>query len=186
MYYRRAMLMNPAKSLWLQRKIIDLQLATDDAAGAAASLEEYLGHPELKDSEKSWAMGEQAHLMADRGEFATAPADARRGAAAGGRSGGSWAAHLLAGVLPVQAWPDGRRRGGTCGWRGNCLKIQHPLDADAAYLLGKIAAGQQAAGRGEFVLRGGADESPRCEGGGGWRGWGGACAGSCRGRTTRG
>src|SRR5258705_366895 len=51
---------------------IDLQLAADDQAGAAASLEEYLGHSELKDAEKSWAMGEQAHLMVDRGEFATA------------------------------------------------------------------------------------------------------------------
>jgi tetratricopeptide (TPR) repeat protein len=138
MYYRRAMLMNPAKSLWLQRKIIDLQLATDDAAGAAASLDEYLGHPELKDSEKSWAMGEQAHLMADRGEFATARRTLEEA--------------LRPGVDPVD-------RGQLTYWLGYCqyklgqtedagrylrlardlLKIQHPLDADAAYLLGKIA-----------------------------------------------
>ena len=72
MYYRRAMMMNPAKALWLQRKIIDLQLGADDQAGAAASLEEYLTHAELKDSERAWAMGEQAHLLVDRGEFATA------------------------------------------------------------------------------------------------------------------
>jgi tetratricopeptide (TPR) repeat protein len=57
MYFRRAMLMNPAKALYLQRKIIDLQLGADDTAGAAASLEEYLAHKELKYSERSWAMG---------------------------------------------------------------------------------------------------------------------------------
>jgi tetratricopeptide (TPR) repeat protein len=138
MYYRRAMLMNPLKALWLQRKIIDLQLAADDQAGAAASLDEYLGHPELKDAEKSWAMGEQAHLMADRGEFATARQTLEEA--------------LRPGVDSVD-------RGALTYWLGYCqyklgqsedaarylrlardqLKVQHPLDADAAYLLGKIA-----------------------------------------------
>src|SRR5258706_15937111 len=37
MYYRGAGLLNPPKALWLQRKIIDLQLAADDQAGAAGS-----------------------------------------------------------------------------------------------------------------------------------------------------
>lgn len=138
MYYRRAMLMNPAKALWLQRKIIDLQLSADDQAGAAASLDEYLARPELKDAEKSWAMGEQAHLMVDRGEFPAARQTLEEA--------------LRPGVDPVD-------RGQLTYWLGYCqyklgqsedaarflrlardlLKVQHPLDADAAYLLGKIA-----------------------------------------------
>jgi tetratricopeptide (TPR) repeat protein len=69
MYYRRAMMMNPAKALWVQRKIIDLQLAAEDPAGAAAALEEYLTRPELKDGERSWAMGEMAHIQVDRGDL---------------------------------------------------------------------------------------------------------------------
>jgi len=138
MYYRRAMLMNPAKALYLQRKIIDLQLGSDDAAGAASSLEDYLGHAELKDAERSWAMGEQAHLMVDRGEFASARQ-----------------------VLEEALRPgiDSVDRGQLTYWLGYCqyklgqpedaarylrlareqFKLQHPLDADAAYLLGRIA-----------------------------------------------
>ncbi|HEY7118097.1 MAG TPA: tetratricopeptide repeat protein [Tepidisphaeraceae bacterium] len=138
MYYRRAAMMNPAKSLYLQRKIIDLQLGGDDQAGAAASLEDYLSHAELKDAERSWAMGEMAHLQVDRGEFATA------------RQTLEEALHLNV---------DSVDQGQISYWLGYCeyklgqpanaerflrlareqLKIQHPLDADAAYLLGRIA-----------------------------------------------
>jgi tetratricopeptide (TPR) repeat protein len=150
MYYRRAMMMNPAKSLWLQRKIIDLQLAADDQAGAAASLEEYLAHSELKDAEKSWAMGEMAHLLVDRGEFAAAR-------------------KTLEEALRLQVDPVDQ--GQISYWLGYCeyklgrpsdadrylrlareqLKIQHPLDAEAAYLLGKIAQdGKRAAEANSF------------------------------------
>ena len=138
MCYRRAMMMNPSKALWLQRRIIDLQLAADDQVGAAASLEEYLSRPELKDAERSWAMGEMAHLQVDRGEFATAR-------------------QTLEEALRLQVDPVDQ--GQISYWLGYCeyklgrpadadrylrlareqLKIQHPLDAEAAYLLGKIA-----------------------------------------------
>jgi tetratricopeptide (TPR) repeat protein len=138
MYYRRAMLMNPAKALWIQRKIVDLQLGAEDPAGAGAALEEYLGHAELKDSERSWAMGEMAHLQVDRGEFDVARKTLEEA--------------LRLNVDPVD-------QGQISYWLGYCqyrlgetadaerylrlareqLKVQHPLDAEAAYLLGKIA-----------------------------------------------
>lgn len=138
MYYRRAMMMNPQKSLWLARKIIDLQLSSDDQAGALASIEEYLSRKEIKDSERSWAMGEMAHLQVDRGEFATARATLEEA--------------LRLNIDPVD-------QGQISYWLGYCehrlgqpaaaerylrlsreqLKVQHPLDGDAAYLLGKIA-----------------------------------------------
>lgn len=142
MYYRRAMMMNPAKALWVQRKIVDLQLGAEDPAGAAAALEEYLARPELKDAERSWAMGEMAHLQVDKGEYSTALKTLEE------------AARLN--VDPVD-------QGQISYWLGYCqyklgelaeaerylrlareqLKIQHPLDGDAAYLLGKIAQDQK-------------------------------------------
>jgi tetratricopeptide (TPR) repeat protein len=142
MHYRRAMLMNPAKSLYLQRKVIDLQLTADDPAGATASLEEYLAHPELKDAERSWAMGEMAHLQVDRGEFALARQTLEEA--------------VRLNVDPVD-------QGQVTYWLGYCeyklgrladaerylrlareqLKVQHPLDADAAYHLGRIAQDQK-------------------------------------------
>ena len=138
MYYRRAMMMNPAKALWVQRKIVDLQLMSEDPAGAAAALEEYLGRSELKDSERSWAMGEMAHIQVDRGEFATALKTLEEA--------------LRLNVDPVD-------QGQISYWLGYCqyrlgqpteaerylrlareqLKVQHPLDGEAAYLLGRIA-----------------------------------------------
>lgn len=137
-YYRRAMMMNPDKALWLQRKIIDLQLSSDDQAGALASLEDYLSHQQIKDAERSWAMGELAHLQVDRGEYATARATLEEA--------------LRLNIDPVD-------QGQITYWMGYCdfrlgrlssaerylrlareqLKVQHPLDGEAAYLLGKIA-----------------------------------------------
>ncbi len=142
MYYRRAMMMNPAKALWVQRKIVDLQLTAEDPAGAAAALEEYLARPELKDGERSWAMGEMAHIQVDKGEFAIALKTLEEA--------------LRLNVDPVD-------QGQISYWLGYCkyklgdlaeaerylrvareqLKIQHPLDGDAAYLLGKIAQDQK-------------------------------------------
>src|SRR2546421_487572 len=57
-HYRAAMALDPNHSLRMQRKVIDLQLDQDDAAGAAASLEEYTGRKELTDTERAWALCE--------------------------------------------------------------------------------------------------------------------------------
>ena len=119
MYYRRAMMMNPAKALWLQRKIIELQLAADDQAGAAASLEEYLAHPELKDAER---------VVGDGGAGAPAggPRRVRDGAArrwkkrCGCRSIRSTRGRFRIGWGIASTSLGGRRtRSGTCGWRGS-------------------------------------------------------------------
>ena len=137
-YYRRAMLMDPNKSLRIQRKIIELQLGADDTAGAAASLEDYLGRKELTDGEKAWAMGEQAHLLIDKGEVTTA----RR---------------ALEDALRLNVDPVDQGQVtywlGYCEWKLNQnaqaerylrlardqLKVAHPLDAEACYILGRIA-----------------------------------------------
>src|SRR6185503_15209978 len=144
-YYRRAMVMDPNKSLRIQRKIIELQLGADDTAGAGASIEEYLARKELTDGERAWAMGEMAGLLIDRGEVMTA----RR----------TLEDALRLNIDPVD-------QGQITYWLGYCewklkqtdeaerylrlareqLKVAHPLDADACFVLGRIA---QEAGRHE-------------------------------------
>jgi tetratricopeptide (TPR) repeat protein len=136
-HYRQAMAMDANHAIRLQRKVIDLQLATNDAGPAEASLELYLKNGELTDGERAWAMCEQAKLLVDRGEFVRA----RR---------------LLDDALKLDS--DGTTQGQVNYYLGYCayklgdnaeaerllrasrdlLRVQHPLDADAAWLLGKI------------------------------------------------
>ena len=135
-HYRKAIELDPEKAPAVQRKVIDLQLARDDTAAAEAALDEYLKDPRLGENERTWAVGEQSRLLVDRGDFEKAK-------------------ELLAGASrttdPVaQGQMDYRL--GYCEWKlGNAaeaerllraardlLRTQHPLDADAAYLLGRI------------------------------------------------
>ena len=135
--YRRAMMLDAQRTLRLQRKIIDLQLARDDYAGAASSLNDYLSDKTITDAERAWAMGETAQLLIDAGKFAEARLlldEARR----------------LTSDVAMQGMVNYRL--GYCAYKLNDpaeaerflraardqLRVPHPLDADAAYLLGKI------------------------------------------------
>ncbi len=71
-HYRQAMGLDATHALRLQRKVIDLQLASNDPGPAEASLELYLKAPDLSDGERAWALCEQAKLLVDRGEFVAA------------------------------------------------------------------------------------------------------------------
>lgn len=135
--YRRAITLDPDKALPLERKIIDLQLAHGDDAAADLSLTEYLKDKRLTGTERAWALGERSRILVDRGDFATA------------RS-------LLADAVKIDADPVAQGQVnyhlGYCEWKlGNAkeaerllrvardqLRVQHPLDADAAQLLGRI------------------------------------------------
>lgn len=135
--YRKAMVLDTPRTLRLHRKIIDLQLAQEDFAAAESSLDEYLLDQSITDAERAWAMGEKSQLLIDAGQFAEARLlldEARR--------------------LATDAVAQGmvNYRLGYCAWKLNDpaeaerylraardqLRVQHPLDADAAYLLGKI------------------------------------------------
>ncbi len=138
--YRRAMLMDQSHTLHLQRKVIDLQMssAAPGSAGAAeASIEDYLKLTDLTPTERGWALGNKAKLLADRGAFVEARA-------------------ALAEAIKLDSDPIAmgqiNYRLGYCAWKlgdwaeaerllrlsREQLKSQHPLDADAAELLGKI------------------------------------------------
>jgi tetratricopeptide (TPR) repeat protein len=153
--FRSAAALDPERSLRLQRRVIDLQQLADDRAGAHATLEQYLKDARLTDAEKAWAMGEQSHLLIEAGKFSEARA-------------------LLDEAMRLELDPIARGalryRMGYCAWKlgdsdeaERLLRVardefqaRHPLDADACYVLGRIAQdradAQQAASFYQVVL----------------------------------
>ena len=135
--YRRAIALDAGRALSLQRKVIDLQLVQSDLGPAEASLDEYLKDGRLADGERAWALGKKAQLLVDRRDFIAARA-------------------LLGEALRSDADPMAQGQYeyglGYCAWKlgdtaeaerhlrvaRDLLKVSHPLDADAAYALGRI------------------------------------------------
>jgi len=136
-HYRKAMALDPNHALSLLRKVIELQLQQKDPMPAVASLQTYLQSPNLAEVERAWALCNQAKLLVDQGEFVKARA-------------------LLDQALKMDA--DPATQGQVNYYLGYCayklgdgaeaervlrvarqqLRADQPLDADAAYLLGKI------------------------------------------------
>jgi tetratricopeptide (TPR) repeat protein len=71
-HYRQAIAMDAARSPSLYRKLIDLELASDDSANADVSLEAYLKLPGLTDAERAWALDQRAGILIDAKHFADA------------------------------------------------------------------------------------------------------------------
>lgn len=135
--YRLAEAMDADRSLRLKRKVIDLQMSQGDLGAAEASLDEYLKDSKLSDSERAWALGEKSHMLADASKFIEARA-------------------LLGEALRLN--PDPMAQGQLHYWLGysqwklgdtadaerllrvarDLMKVRHPTDADAAFVLGKI------------------------------------------------
>ena len=141
-HYRDSLKFDPPKLLSVERKIINLQLAADDTAGAGVSLDKYLAHPELVASERAWALSERSHMLLDEGKFE----EARKVLAEAGKI-----ATELADLGQINYWL------GYCAWKlhdvdqaerlmrvaRDQFKSRHPLDGDAAYVLGRIAQEKQ-------------------------------------------
>jgi tetratricopeptide (TPR) repeat protein len=136
-HYRQAIALDPVHSLHLRRKLIDLQIAEEDNANADESLDEYLKQPELTDAERAWALNQRAGILIEEKQFN----DARK---------------LLADALRLDADPVDQGtfnyQLGYCAYREgqvddaerylrlarDQLRVAHPMDADAAYYLGRI------------------------------------------------
>jgi tetratricopeptide (TPR) repeat protein len=135
--YRQAMALDPNQSLRLQKRVIELQVDQGEPAAAEALLDNYLKSKDLTNAERAWALGQRAQLLIDRGSVS----DART---------------LLMEALKLQLDPVAQGelnyRLGYCALKlGDAseaerylrvardqLRVQHPVDADACYLLGKI------------------------------------------------
>jgi tetratricopeptide (TPR) repeat protein len=136
--YQKAMVADPTKSLALQRKIISMQLDSDDPATAEPQLAEYLKNKSITNAERAWATGEQAQLMIDAGKFLDARSlltqalaleiDPVSAGALNYRMG--YSAYKLNSMEEAERYLRVAR---------DQLQVKHPLDGDAALLLGNIA-----------------------------------------------
>jgi tetratricopeptide (TPR) repeat protein len=135
--YRHAMAMDPRRSPNLQRKVIELQLEQPDLGPAEASIEDYLKGEKLSDSERAWALDQKSTLLMGRGSYADAK---------------SLLNQSLRLATDPAAQGEANYRLGYCAWKlgdsaeaerllriaRDQLTTAQPLDAEAAYLLGKI------------------------------------------------
>jgi tetratricopeptide (TPR) repeat protein len=136
-HYRQAISLDPHQSLSLRRKLIDLELGDDDSANAEVSLTDYLKQPELTDAERAWALGQRAGILIDNKKFA----DARKLLADAARldsdpvDQGTFN-YQLGYCSYKEGLPDDAER--YLRLSRDQLRVGHPLDADAAYYLGRI------------------------------------------------
>lgn len=136
-HYRSAMALDPNHALRLQRKVIDLQLQQSDTAPAMASLQTYIESPDLADGERGWALCNQAKLLVDQREFVKARALLDRAQKLDSDPGTQGQVNYYLGYCAQKLGdaPEAERR---LRVARQLLKVEQPLDADAAYLLGKI------------------------------------------------
>jgi tetratricopeptide (TPR) repeat protein len=137
-HYRSAMAGSEASGLKWRRKLIELLLLREEYDGAEKELATYLTNKDLAQSERAWGLGERAHILVDRGSYRAAR-------------------ELLEEAMKLEG-VDVADRGQFNYWLGYCawklgelpeaerylrvardqLQVQHPLDGEAAYALGKI------------------------------------------------
>ena len=135
--YRRAMAADPRRFPHLQRRLIELQLTQSDTAPAEAAIDEYLKEPKLSDGERGWGLRQKGRLLTQRGSVIDAKPIFE---------------HSMQLSQDPVAQGESNYWLGYCTWRmgqlpeaerlvrvaRDQLKTAQPLDADAAYLLGKI------------------------------------------------
>src|SRR5690606_34947315 len=64
--YRQAIAIDPNVGLPVQKQNTRLQIARGEPGAAEASLSRYAGDPQVSDTEKAWALTQQAHLLMRR------------------------------------------------------------------------------------------------------------------------
>jgi tetratricopeptide (TPR) repeat protein len=136
-HYRQAMAMDANHALRLQRKVIDLQLAEGDAGPAEASIQQYLKAADLTEGERAWALCEEAKLLVDRGEFVKARQLLDQALKLDSDSSTQGQVNYFLGYCAYKLGDAGEAERLLRASR-DLMRVQHPLDADAAYLLGKI------------------------------------------------
>ena len=136
-HYRQAMKLDPERSLHLQRKIIELLIARGDNPGTEKCLDEYLRNPRVSEVERGWALGEKSRIMVDRGAFADARSLLDQALKMDGDAVSQGQIYYRLGYCAYKLGdsPEAER---LLRLARQCLRVQHPLDADAAQLLGAI------------------------------------------------
>lgn len=135
--YRRSMALDETRSLYLQRKVIDLQLTQADTGPAEASLDDYLKDSRLSNTERGWAMEQKAELQANRGAVAEARALLGQVLHLTPDVVAQGEAHYHLGAIAYKSGESAEAERLLRVARDQ-LRTSHPLDAEAALLLGKI------------------------------------------------
>jgi tetratricopeptide (TPR) repeat protein len=146
-HYRQAMSLDPQRLLSLRRKVIELMIDSSDPAGADHELQQYLADARLGAAERSWALGERAQLLSDQGKFTEARLlldEAIRIVQDPTTRADTAAYGQVNYRLGYVAWklgdlPDAERY---LRAARDLLGVKHPLDADAAYTLGRLMQDQ--------------------------------------------
>ena len=135
--YKKSERIDPQHSLRLARTIIELDLDAGNTTAADGELQDYLKMPGLSDAERCWALGERAQVQTDLGNFVDSrillnqalklSTDAMQEAEIDYRIG--YVAYHMGKPDEAETYLRAARE----QFRG-----RHPLDADAAELLGKI------------------------------------------------
>jgi tetratricopeptide (TPR) repeat protein len=135
--YRRAMAMDPRRFPNLQRRVIELQLAQPDSFAAEASIDEYLKGAKLTDTEKAWAMQQKARLLIDAARYTDAKLLLSESVklASDKATLGEANYDLALCVLKLGDPAEAER---LLRVARDQLTTAQPLDADAAFLLGKL------------------------------------------------
>lgn len=136
-YYKRSAALDPDRSLRLAKKVIELELQGSDTVAADQELKEYLKSPALTDAERCWALGERAQVLTDLKQFAEARSVLQQALRMSQNTLQEGEINYRTGYVSYNLGEldDAERslRIARDQFRGN-----HPLDADACLLLGKI------------------------------------------------
>lgn len=135
--YRHAMAMDPRRSPNLQRKVIELQLTQPDLAPAEASIEDYLKDEKLADSERAWALEQKSTLLMGRGSYADAKSLLNQALRLSTDPAAQGEANYRLGCCALKLG-DSAEAERLLRIARDQLTTAQPLDADAAYLLGKL------------------------------------------------
>jgi tetratricopeptide (TPR) repeat protein len=138
--FRKALALDVDHELALHRKVIELLVDDNQTVSAHDELDRYLKIPDVADTERSWAMGLKAQLLIDAGKFTEARVLLDRAERLSVASDSNLQGNL-AYRLGYAAWKVGENDEAERQFlmARELLGVGDPLDADAAYALGKIA-----------------------------------------------
>src|SRR5665213_1388239 len=135
--YQQSLAADPDRPLAVQRKVIELELAQNDSRTADKSIGQYLKDKRLSAVDRAWAMLQRAQAMAQRGEYTNARAMLDKALELDPAPVSQGVAHYWLGYCLHKLGDDGEAERVLRISRDQ-LRNGHPLDPQAAYLIGKI------------------------------------------------
>jgi len=136
-HYRNSLALDGQHAVSLRRKMIELLEEDQQPIPAEAAVDEYLKQTDLTAAERSWALGQKATLLIDNHRFAEARKMLTDAIKLSSDTVGQGELNYQLGYC---AWKEGDAADAERYLRlaRDQMKPTHPLDGDAAYVLGRI------------------------------------------------